>query len=336
MSTPAPGEPIPSSYRIGTVSNLTGLDVHTIRAWERRHNAIEPQRSDGGSRLYDDATVERLQLLKAMVDCGEPIRVVAGLSDDELRKRLERLAGHSVARAPSAAPAAPRRLAWISPTLPARVGEEAHALAGFEVACSADAYDAAFVAELEREGCDVLVVDLEALGASPVTALSACRAVAPEATVVVTYQFARRLVLAQLARNGAQLLRGPVGLDQLRRTLSDLALTRRARARLVPVLDVDPEPTEFGDVPAPRYDERQLARLADIGSAIDCECPNHLAALISSLGAFETYSRNCESRDENDAELHQRLARGTGAARALMEDLLDDLRAAEAIELDPS
>ena len=45
----------------------------------------EPNRTARGTRLYDDAAIERLQLLKALVDSGEPIRKVAGLSDDALR-----------------------------------------------------------------------------------------------------------------------------------------------------------------------------------------------------------------------------------------------------------
>ena len=36
-------------YRIGTVSKLTGVDPHTIRAWERRYQAIVPRRTGGGT-----------------------------------------------------------------------------------------------------------------------------------------------------------------------------------------------------------------------------------------------------------------------------------------------
>ena len=42
------------SYQIGTVSSLTGIDAHTIRAWERRYGAIKPARSEAGGRLYDE------------------------------------------------------------------------------------------------------------------------------------------------------------------------------------------------------------------------------------------------------------------------------------------
>ena len=78
--------------------------------------------------------------------------------------------------------------------------------------------------------------------------------------------------------------------------------------------------------PAPRrFDDEQLARLLELTSALDCECPNHLSALITELVAFESYSRDCESRDEVDAAQHRRLAEGTGEARMRMEELLVEL-----------
>ena len=52
-------DPVAGGYRIGTVSSLTGLDPNTIRAWERRHRAVEPSRSAGGTRSYSDLDVER-------------------------------------------------------------------------------------------------------------------------------------------------------------------------------------------------------------------------------------------------------------------------------------
>jgi hypothetical protein len=75
-------------------------------------------------------------------------------------------------------------------------------------------------------------------------------------------------------------------------------------------------------VPARRFRDEQLARLRELRSAVDCECPNHLAGLIASLVAFERYSAGCESRTPEDAALHALLHRGTAEARAAMEDLL--------------
>ena len=64
-------------HPIRVVARLTGLTTHVIRAWERRYGAVKPVRTDAGARLYDDAAVERLQLLKALVDTGEAISAAA-------------------------------------------------------------------------------------------------------------------------------------------------------------------------------------------------------------------------------------------------------------------
>ncbi|MGE0887430.1 MAG: MerR family transcriptional regulator [Blastocatellales bacterium] len=76
-------------YRIGTVSRLTGLSADVVRVWERRYQAISPQRSDGGSRLYSDAEIARLRKLRQAVELGHAIGQIAKLPDDE----LENLAG---------------------------------------------------------------------------------------------------------------------------------------------------------------------------------------------------------------------------------------------------
>ncbi len=72
-------------YTIRAVSAKTGLSVHTIRAWERRYGALEPDRSDTNRRLYGAEEVERLSLLKGAVDAGHSIGQVALLPADQLR-----------------------------------------------------------------------------------------------------------------------------------------------------------------------------------------------------------------------------------------------------------
>lgn len=73
-------------YRISTVAKLSGLSTHAIRVWERRYEALSPERSAGGARLYSDAEVSRLRLLKRAVDRGHPIGQVVSLDDAALRK----------------------------------------------------------------------------------------------------------------------------------------------------------------------------------------------------------------------------------------------------------
>ena len=75
---------MPPLYPIRAVAKLTGIPVDTLRAWERRYGAVKPDRSARG-RLYSDAEVRRLLLLRTAVDGGHAIGQVAALSDAELQ-----------------------------------------------------------------------------------------------------------------------------------------------------------------------------------------------------------------------------------------------------------
>ena len=70
------------------------------------------------------------------------------------------------------------------------------------------------------------------------------------------------------------------------------------------------------------YEEEALVKLQNVSSSIDCECPNHLSAIIRQLNAFERYSNECLAVDEDQQELHATLARTTGQARRLVEEML--------------
>ena len=72
-------------YPIGAVSRMTGLSTDTIRAWERRHALVRPERSSGGVRLYSTGDVTRLELAREAVTLGHPIGRVARLGDAEIR-----------------------------------------------------------------------------------------------------------------------------------------------------------------------------------------------------------------------------------------------------------
>jgi DNA-binding transcriptional MerR regulator len=74
-------------YPIRAVSKLTGLGIDTLRAWERRHDAVTPVRDDRG-RMYSDADVARLRLLRDAVERGHSIGRLAALDDDGLRRLL--------------------------------------------------------------------------------------------------------------------------------------------------------------------------------------------------------------------------------------------------------
>ena len=73
-------------YRIGTLARLTGVTTHAIRIWERRYRALVPSRTAGGARLYTDSDVQRLRLVKKLLERGYTISAVAKLDIAELAR----------------------------------------------------------------------------------------------------------------------------------------------------------------------------------------------------------------------------------------------------------
>lgn len=71
-------------HPIAVVAERTGLSQHLLRVWERRYGAVIPARGTGGQRVYTDADLERLRLLKAATQGGRTISQVATLSTEAL------------------------------------------------------------------------------------------------------------------------------------------------------------------------------------------------------------------------------------------------------------
>jgi len=76
-------------YPIKVVSQMTGLSLHVIRAWEKRYNVVEPERTDTNRRLYSEEDIEKLKLLNQAVHKGHNIGGIANLSNEDLRSVLE-------------------------------------------------------------------------------------------------------------------------------------------------------------------------------------------------------------------------------------------------------
>ncbi len=57
-------------YTVGRAAELTGVPSTTLRKWEQRYGVVDPQRSSGNYRLYDDEAVRRLSVMRTLVDAG--------------------------------------------------------------------------------------------------------------------------------------------------------------------------------------------------------------------------------------------------------------------------
>jgi MerR family transcriptional regulator, light-induced transcriptional regulator len=78
-------------YSTQTAARLSGLTPFVLRAWEKRYSVVCPVRSETNRRLYSDADVERLSLLRRLTEAGFAISSVAPRSDTELRSMLRRI-----------------------------------------------------------------------------------------------------------------------------------------------------------------------------------------------------------------------------------------------------
>lgn len=72
-------------------SKLSGVGVHTIRAWEKRYKALEPCRDSSGHRSYSKSDIEKLILLSELCLLGYTISKVAGKTMPELKELLKDL-----------------------------------------------------------------------------------------------------------------------------------------------------------------------------------------------------------------------------------------------------
>ncbi len=95
-------------HPMGVVVQRTGLSPHVLRAWERRYGAVAPGRTEGGQRLYSDADVVRLGLLRRATEGGRSIGSVAGLALEE----LVALVGEDVAAVGASGAGGGRDVGW--------------------------------------------------------------------------------------------------------------------------------------------------------------------------------------------------------------------------------
>lgn len=67
----------PRVLRIGEVARRTGVPVSTLRAWERRYGLLDPERTEGGHRLYGQQDLERVRRMQVLLDRGWSASVAA-------------------------------------------------------------------------------------------------------------------------------------------------------------------------------------------------------------------------------------------------------------------
>lgn len=72
-------------FNIQVASQLSGVASATIRAWEKRYNAVTPERGDNKHRLYSEKDIEKLAILFRLTELGQSIGRIAHLALEELK-----------------------------------------------------------------------------------------------------------------------------------------------------------------------------------------------------------------------------------------------------------
>lgn len=74
---------------ISAVERETGLPKDTLRVWERRYGFPLPSRDEAGERLYTQEDVNRLRIVRRLVDQGWRPGKLLSASEDELRNIID-------------------------------------------------------------------------------------------------------------------------------------------------------------------------------------------------------------------------------------------------------
>ncbi|MGA8209478.1 MAG: MerR family transcriptional regulator [Nocardioidaceae bacterium] len=84
-------------YAISVAAELTGAGVQNLRVYER-HGLVEPGRTEGGTRRYSEADLDRVRRVLQLLEDGlnlAGIALVLSLEQDNagLRRRLDEATG---------------------------------------------------------------------------------------------------------------------------------------------------------------------------------------------------------------------------------------------------
>jgi hypothetical protein len=316
-------------YGIGAVAKLTGLTDHTIRVWERRYSAVVAARAPNGRRKYSGADIEKLGLLKRLTDEGLAISQIAGDSITQLREKVSGLSEFAQSTVPDRI-----RVGALGDFLPGLLSLHRQTLAPIEVVVS-DNQRERFQADSRSLSIDVLLMESPTLDKNTIQTLESIMDGARAARGVLLYHFGSSADVKLARGKGIVVIRAPADAEEIRSAVirSYTESSRRpVRSHAVVQRTASPEWPVTGPVPARQFSHRQLANLATISSTLECECPKHLAQLVSDLTAFEIYSDNCANRDDDDAALHRYLHLTTARARSLVEQALQKVADAEGLE----
>jgi len=326
-------------YEISAVSKLTGISSHLLRMWERRYSVVEPDRSDSKRRRYTRRDVQKLGLLKELVSSGHSIGSIANLSLEQLEERHSHLMGEEPLQAEISIESINCRIAVVGQNTVNIISELSVEHPGIRLVGQfrtiSELNDT-----LRESAADILIVESQTLFRQDVSDLSEAATALMIPHAIAICEFAERDAQKEVDSGLFTVLRAPVGESEILYACavasSKIQSGRQLESNpksLEPADNPEFRRTTQGEIPEKRYSHSDLVRIGKLSSVVKCECPQHLARLISSLSAFESYSRQCEDKNEEDAKLHGFLHLATAKCRASMEEALAEVLKHEEIDI---
>ncbi len=312
-------------YRIGAVSKTTGIPVSTLRIWEARYGAFSPVKTEGKQRLFEEHDVSKAILLKQLSSEGHAISTIAHLDLAQLRGmcNVQHAVPHPIQR-----DGEPLTLSVVGLGLANRIESKKFALGLKQnrIKVTHVLVDlAAATAATLREPSQVLLIKVNTLQTAVHTTIQALIQKYGFAQTIVIYNFAPEAVVQAMKFSGLIVRREPISDSELAELIQSVLFVDTARAQ------------EFGTsgsvIASRKYSDETLARVAGISTHVLCECPRHVAELISQLASFEEYSQECLNKNADDAHLHAYLRSISGSARTLFENALEKIAQHEGIDL---
>lgn len=312
-------------FRIGAVSKTTGIPVSTLRVWETRYGAFSPVKTEGNQRLYEEHDVSKAMLLKQLSREGHAIGAIAHLDLAQLR-RMSNV--QNSAPRPSVVRGEPLTLVVVGLSMANRIESQKFAavLQPHKIRVTDVLTDLSTAATaVLSEQSQVLLIKVNTLQPAVQATIQALIQKHVFAQTIVIYNFAPEAVVQAMKFSGLIVRREPISDSELAELIQSVLFVDPARAQ------------EFGTsgtvISSRKYSEDTLARVAGISTNVLCECPRHVAELISQLASFEEYSQECLNKNADDAHLHAYLRSISGSARSLFENALEKIAQHEGIDL---
>jgi len=283
-------------FSIGAMSRETGIHVSTIRMWEARYGALQPVRTEGGARRYTTTDLERLRLIKLLVDRGHKPSALASQDLDQLHAEVFGPSIHN-----GSPPSNELRIASMGSTTWRSLLFTDPAMQAWTPAAH---FDALSEVESRLESFDLGIVLTPALQMNLAKYLAAAFSVYKSKTLVVIYEFSSSSVIRFLSALGIECIKYPAAPMDMARSLANVIEARQA---------------DHQSPAQPRFGIETLQTI------------KHLASLIISLHSFIQYSNECVNDSPKDALIHEKLRDIASLGIVQLESGLDLVLEAEKI-----